>query len=170
MKDLCLQFAVLAALYSLQFFLGHQADLDGCQHSLSVKELDKKVHRQLATSGGSAIEAMVPSLNVVVGANGMFEYCPVCWAPSGSVNPRAGYILSELQERLGSFPLKYLEHWLYFRFWEKGQGHHLSDKVVRPTVIVVCGLKGEVLHLLSKEERKREYISFKYLKVQYWPL
>ena len=89
MKDLCLQFAVLAGLYSLQFLLRHQADLDGCQHSLSVKELDKKVHRQLATSGGSAIEAMVPSLNVVGGANGMFEYCPVCWAPSGSMNPSA---------------------------------------------------------------------------------
>ena len=87
-----------------------------------MKELDKKVHRQLATSGGSAIEATVPPLNVVVGANGMFEYCPVCWAPSGSMNPRAGYILSELQEWLRSFLLKFLEHWLYFRFWEKGQG------------------------------------------------
>ena len=124
-----------------------------------MKELDEEVHRQLAASGGSAIEAMVPPLNVVVGANGMSEYCPVCWAPSSSMNPRAGYILSERQEWLRSFPLKSLEHWLYFRFWEKGQGHHLSDKAVRPTVIVVCGLKAEVLNLENKEERKREYIS-----------
>ena len=99
----------------------------------------------------------MPALNVVVGANGMSEYCPVCWAPGGSMNPRAGYILSELQERLRSFPLKSLERWLYFRSWEKGQGHDLSDEVVRPTVIVVCGMKAEVLHLVNKEKRK--YIS-----------
>ena len=50
LEDLCLQITVHAALYSPQFLLRHQADLDSCQHSLSVKELDKKVHRQLATS------------------------------------------------------------------------------------------------------------------------
>ena len=99
----------------------------------------------------------MPPLTVVVGAYGMSEHCPVCWAPGCSMNPRAGNILSELQERLRSFSLKSLEHRLYFRFWEKGQGHDLSDKVVRPTVIVVCGLKGEVLHLVNIE--KREYIS-----------
>ena len=54
------------------FFFRHQADLDGCQHSLSVKALDKKVHRQLATSGGSAIEAMVPPLNYFVISNYLF--------------------------------------------------------------------------------------------------
>ena len=81
-------------------------------------------------SGGSAIEAMVPPLNIAVGAYGMSEYCPVYWAPGGSMNPRAGNILSELQELLRSFLLKTLEHWLYFCLWEKGQGHDLSDKVV----------------------------------------
>ena len=118
-----------------------------------MKELDQKVHRQLAASGGSAIEAMVPPLNVVVGTNCMSEYCPVCWAPSGSINPRARHILCELQERLRTFPLKSLEHWLYFSFWEKAQGHDLSDEDVRSTVVAVCGLKGEVLHLVNKEER-----------------
>ena len=68
LEDLCLQIAVRATLYSPQFLLRHQADLDCCQHSLSVKELDKKVHRRLATSRGSAIEAMVPPLNIAVGA------------------------------------------------------------------------------------------------------
>ena len=104
-----------------------------------MKELDQKVHRQLAASEGAAIEAMVPPLNVVVGTNCMSEYCPVCWAPSGSINPRARHILCE--------------HWLYFCFWEKGQGHDLSDEDVRSAVVVVCGLKGEVLHLVNKEER-----------------
>ena len=71
LEDLCLQIALCAALYSPQFLLRHQADLDCCQHSLSVKELDKKVHRQLATSRGSVIEAMVPPLNIAVGAYDM---------------------------------------------------------------------------------------------------
>ena len=110
LEDLCLQITVHAALYSPQFLLKHQANLDGCQHSLSVKELYKKVHWQLAMSRGSAIEAMVPALNVVVGAYGMSEHCPVCGVPGCSMNPRAGNILSELQKGLRSFLLKSLEH------------------------------------------------------------
>ena len=64
------------------------------------------------------------------------------------MNPHAGNILSELQELLCSFQLKSLEYWLYFRFWEKGQGHDLSDKVV-------CrGPAPSKIHVKKRENKK----------------
>ena len=72
------------------------------------------------------------------------------------MNPRAGYLLRELQKRLGCFPLKPLENGLDFCFRKEGQVRHLSDEVVRPTIMMVSGLNAEVLLLVNQEKRKRK--------------
>ena len=46
--------------------LGDQANLDASQLGFSVKELDKDVKWQLSVPGCSTVEAMMPSLWVIV--------------------------------------------------------------------------------------------------------
>lgn len=64
-------------LDTTQFLLRHQANLDGGQPGFSVKKFDEDVQWKLSMAIHSTAEAMVPSLEVIVGSYGLLEHRPV---------------------------------------------------------------------------------------------